>query len=261
MPETLNLTQDKLASTDLGRALLAGKLTATVNGSNDQHVTVKAALKAKIDNRWKNVTWDRATHVFLSVPAADGGFADKIGTYYPQGRQAGMFWSDRTADETRIKAALYVLRSAHGDTPGTYVQQGTFCLRCGKELTTPQSIAANFGPDCAVEVGAYHEGNGEHAPKVKGGDGTGDGQPVDQWADDLLRDLSDVELDRVIDKSVERAQKNPDEGNRRREQAAIAERTKRNVERDQKDGTAPRNDDDMITLAPGESATDKLATL
>jgi len=198
---SLNLTPEGLSGTKIGKALLAGKLVASVRGT-DQHVTVKAVVKAKVNGRWANVTWDRATHVFLTVPAADGGWPDKIGTYYPQGKWEGTFFADRAADETRVKAALYVLRSAQGIVAGDHVVQGTHCYRCGKELTTPQSIDAGYGEDCADAIGAYHAGNTEHAPKVKGGDGTGTGTPDDtvppvSIPNDFERSTQDVEQDKA----------------------------------------------------------------
>jgi hypothetical protein len=172
MPDALNLTTAELAQTPMGQALMAGKLVATVIGSTG-HVTIRANCKAKVNNRWQTVPFTEATHVFLAVPAADGGFADKVGTYYPQGKHEGLFWSDRSADACRIKAALYVLNAAAKRNSGTHVMQSTYCFRCGKELTEPESIKLGFGPTCYPHV------QSQHAPKVKGGDGTGEGQPAE----------------------------------------------------------------------------------
>lgn len=175
MPDKLDLTPQELAQTPMGQALMAGKLVATVIGTTG-HVTIKAACKAKVNGRWQTVDLADATHVFIAVPAADGGFADKVGTYYPAGKYEGMFWSDRSADDTRIKAAQYVLNAAAGRNNGTHVMQSTFCFRCGKELTEPESIKLGFGPTCYPHV------QSQHATKVKGGDGTGEGQPDEQPA-------------------------------------------------------------------------------
>lgn len=168
MPAALNLSPSDLSTTPMGRALLAGKLAATVEGSTG-HVSLKFMCKAKNErSKWVTVPFSEASHVFVSVPAADGGWADKVGTYYPSGKYAGTFYSDRTADETRISAALYALRAAAAMNEDTHILQGTWCLRCGKELTTPESITCGFGPDCADEIGAYHKGNGTHAEEAQG---------------------------------------------------------------------------------------------
>jgi Family of unknown function (DUF6011) len=238
MPETLHITPAEFASTQMGRALLAGKLTATVIGSTG-HVTVKAVCKAKIDGRWKNVTFDRASHVFLSVPAVDGGFADKIGTYYPQGKYEGMLWSDRNADETRVKAAVYMLNAAGGKNPGTHVEQATHCFRCGKELTEPESQKIGFGPDCAAEVGAYHATPSQHQQKVKGqqGDGT---PPVDVV--NLAESTTDARRAEVL-----------------RDEYA---RSEQEIERDRETLEAARDAQPIMhLLLPGEKASDKLASL
>jgi hypothetical protein len=161
MPENLNITAAQLESTPAGLALLSGRLSATVKGTTG-HITVRMVCKLKDGSTWRACEFKDASHIFLTVPAADGGFADKIGTYYAQGKHEGMFWSVRSADATRIKAALYVFAAITGKNDGKHMLQSTYCFRCGRELTEPESIESGFGPTCGERAYAS-----THQVKVK----------------------------------------------------------------------------------------------
>lgn len=219
MPDKLNISADELSATPLGHALYAGRLVATVVGSND-HITIKAQPKAKVGGRWQSVNFDEATHVFVSVPGADGGFPDRVGTYYPSGKYEGCFFSERTSDADRVKAALYVLNAAAGRNDGKHVMMESFCLRCGRPLTEPESIKLGFGPDCLPHVQSQHQ------KKVK--DHKGEGTPTDKRTPD------------------QKWQDN--EGGKTPEPPSHYEKREATT-------------DGLITLAPGESATDRLAKL
>lgn len=143
-----------------GVALLAGRVVGTVQGSTG-HITVRATCKAKVDGRWATAPYEKATHVFIDVPGADGDWADKIGTYYPPNaaKYAGHFYEDRNADPTRVKAARYLLATIAGQNNGTHVLKSERCARCSKELTHPDSIFAMFGPECIKHVAPYMQNN------------------------------------------------------------------------------------------------------
>lgn len=168
----MNLSPDALADTPMGRALLSSRLVATVVDF-DRHITVKAVCKAKIGGRWQFANFTEATHVFLTVPAADGGFPDRIGTYYPSGKYEGCFFSDRAADASRVEAASYVLNACAGRNNGSKLMMESFCFRCGKPLTEPESIKLGFGPTCLPHAQSAHQtkvkrsGDGEGTPEQK----------------------------------------------------------------------------------------------
>lgn len=155
-----------------GIALLAGRVVGTVAGSTG-HITVRAICKAKLDGRWATVPFEKATHVFLDVPSPDGDYADKIGTYYPPNaaKWAGHFFEDRNADPVRVKAARYLLATVAGQNNGTHVLKSERCARCSRELTHPDSITGQFGPECMKHVSAFmpnRSGTDEAQHQAKG---------------------------------------------------------------------------------------------
>lgn len=161
MAEPFPIPAGTLQQSELGRVLLAGRLVATLRSKlTDQHITIQLKASAKHD-RWQTVPYSEATHVFIDVPATsiDGGYNDKVGTLYPPHTlrsYRGQFLADRNADPTRIWAAKQVLLIACGlvpiETDQYEVLQSSFCWRCGKELTQPDSIERGMGPTCAQAV-------------------------------------------------------------------------------------------------------------
>jgi hypothetical protein len=168
MPHELNITAAQVAQgADIAEpaalALQAGRLCMTVESKKTgEHITVRATAKAKKGARWQRVPFAEATHVFCDVPGPEGAFPDKVGTYYPTGRYAGKFWSDREADPARVWCAQLILQIAAGEKAwenGQYaVLQDTYCLLCGRALTDPESIRRQIGPDCYGKVtGCQHQ--------------------------------------------------------------------------------------------------------
>lgn len=68
----------------------------------------------------------------------------KEGTYRPNYRRVA-------EDAPSQKAAVWFLKRvlANQPTPGLTLHKGRTCARCGRLLTTPQSIALGLGPECA----------------------------------------------------------------------------------------------------------------
>lgn len=143
-----------------GRMLAAGNVTVTVTSwKTGQHVTVR--LKCNVDNRdrtykangknWEKCPLEDATHVFIDVPAADGGFGDKIGTFYPK---TGTFYKDTNADEARVYAAAIVAHWLNGDDVRSTCQEESRCGVCARPLTDPVSITRGIGPECFGKVTA-----------------------------------------------------------------------------------------------------------
>jgi len=162
--QQLLIDEDKLGASVVGQALFAGRLVATLQSKlTGSHVTVQFQCKAKVVERWRTMPLNLASHVFIDVPDND-----KVGTVYPPGspnRWAGHFWPDRNADPARVWAALKLIAIAQGDAPpetGQYLLRvATHCLRCGRELTEPESIQALMGPVCrrtvSEEYGKRHQ--------------------------------------------------------------------------------------------------------
>jgi hypothetical protein len=161
-----------LESTELGKVLAAGRLVATVHSiESGKHITIQMRPMAKTAGRWRDMPYPLASHVFIDVPASgDGGFNDKVGTLYPlhssNQRWAGWLYPDDNADPARLWCARRILLACVGQadthTENVYeILTSTFCLRCGRELTEPESIERGLGPHCAevvsAEYGKRHE--------------------------------------------------------------------------------------------------------
>lgn len=150
-----------------GRMMLAGRVKVTcTSGSTDEHITI--ALKCFADNRdrkyapgkdqnWAPCELAHATHIFVEVPRPDGGWADKVGTFYPKSNR----WYDAdNADPMRIHVAQLIGHWLCGHWDGVHVvtddevvgplkfQEAEECGVCGRELTDPESISRGIGPVC-----------------------------------------------------------------------------------------------------------------
>lgn len=149
-----------------GRMMLAGRVKVTMTSVAGEHITV--ALKCFADNRKREYDSDKqknwvecpladASHIFVEVPRPDGGWADKIGTFYPKTHR----WYDAdNADPVRVTAAALVGHWLCGHWDGEHIVTGNEvvgslsfleaeeCGVCGRELTDPESIARGIGPVC-----------------------------------------------------------------------------------------------------------------
>lgn len=63
-----------------------------------------------------------------------------------------------------IKALMYVINKLYNGEYGIDVEiyHCGICGRCGKKLTTPESILTGLGPNCAKAVGVPHPKNKTH---------------------------------------------------------------------------------------------------
>lgn len=258
-----------------GVALLAGRVTGTIVGSTG-HITINATCKAKGDSgRWKQVQYSEAFAVYLTVPGAEGEWADKVATFYPphsSSKWAGHFFTDREqTDDRRVKAARYLLDAAFGENAGTHVLLADRCLRCSREITHPDSIGSGFGPECIKIVGGFMPNRsgtpeGAHVPKDKDAAKPADVEPieaaeraaygthnVDSVVAEVLADLSDDELDRAMVKATER-------DDQRRLALYADERGRRNRARDEADGTAPRSNAEFVPPTPDVDAAAPVVT-
>jgi hypothetical protein len=150
-----------------GRMMLAGRVKVTcASEKHNWHITV--ALKCFADNRnrqfdaekqknWVECQLADATHIFVEVPRPDGGYADKIGTFYPRSNR----WYDAdNADPQRVHVAQLIGHWLCGHWDGENIVTGNEmygplsfleaeeCGVCGRELTDPESISRGIGPIC-----------------------------------------------------------------------------------------------------------------
>lgn len=127
MPSKLAITKESLEATDHGRELLSGDVTCTVQGSTGT-IPVRMSCKVKEGQKYNPCGFDRASHVFVTIPGTNGGPSQKVGTFYPQGLHEGTFWPVRSIDEKRLAATNYVFGSLTGANDGKYIVDLDGCL-------------------------------------------------------------------------------------------------------------------------------------
>lgn len=162
-------TLSPVTSTRAGRMLEQGDVRVTVTSHDTgRHITIR--FKAFKDTRnvpgknWTRVPLAEATHVFVEVPAADGDWADKVGTFYPDG---GRWYTDRSADAARIYAASIAAHWLNGAQIGAPVDiaEEERCGVCARRLTDPVSIERGIGPECYGNItGSQHQVKNEEGP-------------------------------------------------------------------------------------------------
>jgi hypothetical protein len=132
------------------RMLEGGRLTATfVSPHSGLHITVNAKCRkapAQPGGKWTASTLAEANIIFLTVPNASGGWADKIGKWTP----ARGFVADAGADQARAYCAKTLLDWVQGlpVPPSLQILEEDRCGCCGRALTDPQSIERGIGPEC-----------------------------------------------------------------------------------------------------------------
>ena len=158
------------AENEFSMALAAGRVVATVvSERTGKHVSVQLRAKCREagKKRFRACDLADAQRVYIDVPSSEGGGAE-IGCLHLEGRWSGKIlppW-DKDFDGARLWAARRVLDVAHGRAAvaddKARILEGKFCLLCGRELTDPESIARNIGPDCWRKVTGQSAATGEH---------------------------------------------------------------------------------------------------
>jgi hypothetical protein len=128
--------------------LLAGKATFTVDNGKGEHYTFKATTKDGYQQGTK-VT-------FLSVLTGPDNTSDF--TYLGMINSGEVTLTKKSkynADSKLYKVAKWAVRQVYHnlDLPEGYnIQHAGKCGKCGRKLTTPQSIATGLGPKCAASL-------------------------------------------------------------------------------------------------------------
>ena len=120
----------------------AGNATFTVHNSNGEHYTYKAK-KAK----------EGDSPVFLSVLTGSNNEESYTyaGVLKPDGEVASTRASKISKDARSVKVAQWAVKLIlkGSKVPDGYgiIHEGV-CCRCGRTLTTPESVANGIGPEC-----------------------------------------------------------------------------------------------------------------
>lgn len=120
--------------------ILGGNATITV-------VSIKSGTRFTYRIRAKEVGEDRKLH-FVSVLRGPENTADYayLGTIFPDGSYHHGKKSKVTADAPSAKAFAWLW--THLDSSDIEIWHAGRCSRCGRQLTTPESIREGLGPVC-----------------------------------------------------------------------------------------------------------------
>jgi hypothetical protein len=163
-----NLTDD--GPGNLGLALATGRLVATVvSKKTGKHISVQLQAKRKEGKRFRACEFHAAERIYADVPREGGTTGAEIGALHLVGKWAGNImppW-EVEFDPARLWAMKRVLDVAQDlepiDDEKAYVLEGKTCLMCGRELTDPESITRNIGPECWSNATSLFASRGEHA--------------------------------------------------------------------------------------------------
>lgn len=149
-------------------ALAGGRLTATVvSKKTGKHITIALKAKRKEGRRFQLCTLGEAERIYIDTPRPEGP-PTEIGQLHLAGKWAGKImppW-EKDFDEARVWAARRVLDIAQGrastDDEQAEILEGKTCLICARELTEPESIKRNIGPECWDKVTGLGSRGGQH---------------------------------------------------------------------------------------------------
>lgn len=130
--------------------LRAGKAELTVSNGKGEHVTFRISAPSKTTERGGR-TIDRDANVrFVSVMSGLDRFV-YVGLLDERQGIKPTKGSKLPTSDRRVAAVAWVLRqvAAAATLPAGYeLAHAGKCLRCGRKLTNPDSIASGIGPEC-----------------------------------------------------------------------------------------------------------------
>jgi hypothetical protein len=150
-------------------ALRTGRLVATVvSRKTGKHITIQLRAKRREGKRFRACELDVAQRIYVDVPSSDASGGAEVGILHMSGKWDGKLlppWGT-DFDQARVWAARRVLDIATGRAATADEQaeilEGKICLLCGRDLTDPESIARNIGPECWRKATSSEPGSGQH---------------------------------------------------------------------------------------------------
>lgn len=135
--------------------LLAGNAHFTVAREGGQHVTFRI-VKKTFDPK---VAGERPTTYFVWVLAGPDNTADYryVGIVNPATGEVRLTKQSRYTDDALcVRVVRWALRKVWAESAlpeGYAIHHAGRCARCGRLLTTPESIKIGIGPECLGKVG------------------------------------------------------------------------------------------------------------
>ena len=121
---------------------VGGKAIFTISNSNGVHYTYKIVHKA-----------EQPYFVYLLT---DGDEYRYMGLYNPVSNLVYLTQKSRFTDGSIplkvLRWAIKVVKYGDSIPEGYSIQHDGRCCRCGRRLTTPESIEAGIGPECSKRV-------------------------------------------------------------------------------------------------------------
>ena len=118
-----------------------GKAIFTVSNNKNEHYTYKIVKKT-----------DKPFFVFLLTGPDNNSSYSYLGVYVPQYLRIKLTQKSRfKEDSTPVKVISWAIKKVASKTSlpeGYAIQHENKCCRCGRRLTTPESIENGIGPEC-----------------------------------------------------------------------------------------------------------------
>lgn len=129
----------------------AGNATFTVTNPAGEHYTFKISRPRSADETCPlfvsllNGSDNESSYVYMGILREDGTVK----------RTAKSRVGDEATSMKVVRWALSQFKKGVALPQGYTCQHEGQCCRCGRKLTTPESIDSGIGPECAAKVGAF----------------------------------------------------------------------------------------------------------
>lgn len=144
---------------------LAGNATMTIRG---RRTGTRFTFRVRIAEGQEHGPWfvqvltgpeNTSSYTYLGMITTSGEFRTSrkatISTEAPSFRMFSTVWArvlrlaDRTGAGQGVGVAEFISRIPETEIPEIEVFHAGKCCRCGRKLTTPESVLSGIGPDCA----------------------------------------------------------------------------------------------------------------
>lgn len=134
----------RLKQSDIKSLVLAGNATITLeSGATGKHFTYKIKRCENDDNLYfvRLLTGEdnEKSYTYIGCYYADSGY------FHPVKKYASI---DRTGWPKSMRAIHYLFVKIDDVPDNLHVYHAGKCCRCGRKLTTPESIEKGIGPEC-----------------------------------------------------------------------------------------------------------------